>query len=48
VKSFRNMGNVMTEEVRNLNPLDVLTYKYLIIESPEKSFATLSARAKAK
>lgn len=48
VKSFRNIGSVMTEEVRNLNPLDLLTYKYLIIENPERSFKQLVHRAKSK
>src|SRR3989344_2854558 len=46
-KSFRNFGNIMTEEVRGLNPVDVLTHKYLIIENPEVSFATLLARVKS-
>lgn len=46
VKSFRNMGNMKTEEVRNLNPLDVLTHKYLIIENPMASFKVLADRAK--
>ncbi len=47
-KSFNNFGNVMTEEVRNLNPVDVLAHKYLIIEKPEAAFAALSARVKSK
>lgn len=47
IKSFSNMGNVTTEEVRNLNPLDLLTYKYLVIENPEEAFKTLAARVKA-
>ena len=46
IKSFRNMGNVMTEETRNLNPVSVLTHKYLIIENPEVAFKTLGARTK--
>jgi len=44
LKSFNNLGNVMTEEVRNLNPVDVLTHTYLVIESPEASFKTLLSR----
>ena len=44
VRSFRNLENIATEEVRNLNPLEVLSYKYLIIENPAESFATLSAK----
>ena len=43
-KSFHNFGNVMTEEIRNLNPVDVLTHKYLIIENPKESFKILSSR----
>lgn len=46
IKSFNNFGNLMTEELRNLNPLDVMTHKYLIIEKPEAAFATLLSRAK--
>jgi large subunit ribosomal protein L4 len=45
-KSFGNFGNVLTEEVRNLNPLNVLSHKYLIIENPEVAFKQLLARAK--
>lgn len=48
VKSFQNLGSVMTEEVRNLNPVDIMTHKYLVIEKPEESFAALLARVKAK
>ncbi len=48
IKSFHNFGNVMTEELRNLNPVDILAHKYLIIEKPEEAFAALTARTKAK
>ncbi|MHB8860432.1 MAG: 50S ribosomal protein L4 [Minisyncoccota bacterium] len=48
IKSFANFGNVMTEEARNLNPLSVMTAKYLIIEKPEETFAALEARMKTK
>ncbi len=47
LKSFNNLGNVATEEVRNLNPLNILSSKYLIIENPEVAFATLLARVKS-
>ncbi len=47
IKSFHNFGNVMTEETRSLNPVDVLAHKYLIIENPEAAFATLIARVKS-
>ena len=45
IKSFSNFGNVVTEEVRNLNSLNVMTAKYLVIEKPEEAFAALVARA---
>ncbi len=48
IKSFSNFGSVMTEELRNLNPLSVMTGKYLIIEKPEESFAALIARTNTK
>lgn len=44
IKSFRNIGSVMTEEVRNLNPVDMLAHKYLVIENPEAAFTALLAR----
>lgn len=42
--SLRNIANVMTEEVRNLNVADLATKKYLIIEKPAEAFATLTSR----
>lgn len=48
IKSFSNFGNVMTEEVRNLNPLSIMTHKYLIIEKPEETFAALAKRVASK
>jgi large subunit ribosomal protein L4 len=48
IKSFSNFGNVLTEEVRNLNPLNIMTHKYLIIEKPEETFAALMARTNTK
>jgi large subunit ribosomal protein L4 len=48
IKSFKNFGNVSTEETRNLNPLNVLSSKYLIIEKPEEAFAALLARTVTK
>jgi large subunit ribosomal protein L4 len=43
-KSFRNIGNVMTEETRNLNVVDLATKKYVIIEKPTESIAVLAAK----
>ncbi len=38
----------MTEELRNINPVDVLSRKYLVIENPEAAFKVLLARVKSK
>ena len=48
IKSFANLGNVMTEELRNLNPVEVLSHRYLIIEKPVEAFAALANRAHSK
>ena len=44
IKSFANFGNVNTEEVRNLNVVDVLASKYLVIAEPEAAFEVLSKK----
>lgn len=43
-KSFNNFGNMIVEEVRNINPILLLNYKYLVIEGAEKAIADLAAR----
>ncbi len=43
-KSFRNIGSVITEEVRNLNPVLLVTKKYVVIERPTESVAVLASR----
>jgi large subunit ribosomal protein L4 len=44
IKSFNNFGNVEVLESRNLNPVKLLKYKYLVLENPEKSLDALSTR----
>ncbi len=48
MKSFANFGSLMTEEIRNLNPVDLMTKKFLIIERPQESIDMLSSRLKSK
>jgi len=36
-KSFRNFGNVSIEEFRSINPVSVLSHKYLIVANPAES-----------
>jgi len=43
-KSIQNLGNYKSEEVRNLNPVDLVTKKFLVIENPTEAFKVLSAR----
>lgn len=47
-KSFANIGSAMVQEIRNLNPKDLLIYKYLLIEKPQESLAVLSGRKRVK
>jgi large subunit ribosomal protein L4 len=43
-KSFQNIGNVAVTEVRNLNPLSVLSTKYLVLANPKEAIETLSKK----
>jgi large subunit ribosomal protein L4 len=43
-KSFANIGNVEVDEVRNINPVDLLNSKYLVIESPEDSIKFIAGK----
>lgn len=45
-KSFANFSNIRFDEIRNLNPIDIAQYKYLVIENPTKSLEVLQARIK--
>jgi large subunit ribosomal protein L4 len=47
-KSFRNISHVTVEEVRNLNPVDVLNYRYLVIANPAGSNDVLLSKTVAK
>lgn len=43
-KSFANFGNVEVVEARNLNPVSVLSAKYLVIPSPNDVFEVLGKK----
>lgn len=36
-KSFKNFGNLEIEEFRNINPVSLLSHKYLVIANPKES-----------
>lgn len=48
IKSFRNLGNLSVETVGNLNPLSVLSAKYLVIADPKVAFDILGKKRAAK
>lgn len=43
-KSFNNFGNVAVEELRNINPLVLAQYKYVVITNPAESLAALAIK----
>ena len=47
-KSFANFGNVEMVEARNLNPLSVLTAKYLVMVDPAAAIETLMKKRVVK
>ncbi|MEI7719785.1 MAG: 50S ribosomal protein L4 [bacterium] len=47
-KSFSNFGNVSVEEMRNLNPVSVLSHKYLVVASPQAAIDMLSKKSVVK
>jgi large subunit ribosomal protein L4 len=47
-KSFSNVGNVKVDEFRNINPVELLNYKYLVIENPEVSLKAIANKLSNK
>jgi len=54
-RSFRNFGNMLVEQAKDVSPVNLLSYKYVIVASPDvslemfkKRVALKSARQKAK
>jgi len=47
-KSYRNIGSLTLEEVRNLNPVDLVNKKFLVIENPVEALPILTARLTKK
>jgi large subunit ribosomal protein L4 len=44
-KSFQNMGNVLVGTVSTLNPVDVLSYKYLVLASPDETVKVIESKS---
>ena len=47
-KSFRNFGQVMVSHVKDVNPVELLTYKYVVVAKPEAALETLVKRVSTK
>jgi large subunit ribosomal protein L4 len=47
-KSFRNISSLTLEEARNLNPVDLVTKKFVVIENPAVALPQLAARLAKK
>ena len=43
-KSFRNFRNIKISELRNLNPVDAMKFRYLAIINPKESLQVLSRK----
>ena len=48
LKSFANMGHVNAGSIADLNPVSVLSAKYLVIADPKAAFETLFKKASGK
>lgn len=46
--SFRNMGNTHVVSVKDVNPVDVLTYKYVVVAKPDTTLKALESRVSTK
>ena len=47
-KSFRNFGNIVVAQARDINPVEILTHKYVIMLAPDATLATLATRVMGK
>ncbi len=47
-KSFRNLGNVLVLQAKDVNPTQILSYKYMVVIEPEVALAILAKRVDQK
>ncbi len=45
-KSFRNLSNTTIDSIMNLNPLEVVNHRYLVMVNPAKSVEFLESKSK--
>ena len=46
--SFRNFGNVAVVQIKDVNPVDLLTYKYVVVAKPSEALKALEMRTSTK
>ena len=46
-KSFRNFGNVEVAQAKDINPVDLLTYKYVVVSEPSVAIEMFESRVTA-
>lgn len=46
--SFRNFGNIDVVQAKDVNPVELLTYKYVVVAKPEEALETLAGRVVTK
>ncbi len=47
-KSFANLNNLVVDEIRNINPVDLMKYKYVVISNPEAGLPLISGKIGSK
>ena len=47
-KSFRNFGNVLVEQAKDVNPVELLSYKYVVVAEPKDAIEVFEARVAPK
>jgi len=47
-KSFANINNLLVDEIRNMSPLDLMKYKYIVISNPEKGLPQITEKLTLK
>jgi len=46
--SFRNFGNIEVVQIKDVNPVELLTYKYVVVAKPDVALKTLEGRVVTK
>jgi large subunit ribosomal protein L4 len=47
-KSFGNFGNLMVDEIRNMNPMQLMKYKYVVISDPTSGLEQIGKKLENK